>query len=240
MLKAFFLPLAILILLAANGQNKKSIEVSFIGRYDRHANYVSNFAGRAYNDTNKLYGTSYGANVSYRQKTSKSISISFGIGYYKLNVEKIRGSMPFNIPGIRTVRNIDYDDGMTNLLYSTSKYHYNNLAVTVGVNKTVSLRKRWYFDISAEGIGYYTFSQRYLLFDGPDKYSTRNSKPLEFGINVTAGILKEFNKFYIRPALLMPVYQRLKGDKVFFEDKKMNISKWFEGMGAAIRIGKYI
>jgi len=50
--------------------------------------------------------------------------------------------MPFNIPGTRTARNIDYDDRMTNLLYSTSEYHYNNVAVTIGVNKTVTLKDK--------------------------------------------------------------------------------------------------
>jgi hypothetical protein len=219
MSNVIFLPLAIVIFISANGQNKKSIEFSFVGRYDRHADYVSNFAGRVYNDSNKLYGTSYGVNIAYRQKINKSISASLGIGYYLLNVDKIRGSMPFNIPGTPTVRNINYDDGMTNLLYSTSKYHYNNLTVTVGVNKTMALRDQLYLDFSAEGIGYYAFSQRYLLFDGPNQYSTHNSKPLEFGMNVTVGILKEYMKFYIRPALIIPICQRLKGDKVFYEEE---------------------
>jgi hypothetical protein len=240
MLKVILLPFAILIFISANGQNKQSIEFSFIGRYDRHADYASNFAGRAYNDTNKLYGTSYGVNITYRQKINKSISASLGIGYYRLNVDKIRGSLPFNIPGTRTARNIDYDDGMTNLLYSTSKYHYDNLAVTVGASKIMALRDRLYLDFCVEGIGYFALSQHYLLLDGPDHYSTNNSKPLEFGANVTVGVLKEYKKFYIRPALLIPIYQNLKGDKVFFEDKNLNISKWFNGIGLTLRIGKYI
>jgi len=240
MLKVIFLPLAILIFISANGQNKKSIEFSFIGRYDRHADYVSNFAGRVYNDTNKLYGTSYGANISYRRKISNSISVSLGIGYYKLKVDKIKGSMPFNIPGTRTARSIDYNDTLINLLYSTSKYHYNNLALTFGVNKIVVLRESLSLDFGAELIGYYGISQCYLLFDGPNHYSTDNSKPLEFGANATIGVLKEYKKFYIRPALLIPIYQKLKGDKVFYEDRNMNISKWFNGMGLTLRIGKYI
>jgi len=232
--------LTILFFISASGQNKKSIEFSLIGRYDRHANYVSNFAGRVYNDTNKLYGMSYGTNITYRQKITKSISASLGVGYYRLGIDKIKGSMPFNSPGTRTARNIDYDDGMTNLLYSTSKYHYNNLAVTIGLSKTVQLKDRLYLDFGAEGIGYYSFSQRYRLFDGPKYYSTTNSKPLEFGCNATFGILKDYKQFYIRPALLVPIYQNLKGDKVFYEDRNMSISKWFNGVGLTLRIGKYL
>jgi hypothetical protein len=240
MLKGIFLPLAILLFIASSGQNKKSIEFSLIGRYDQHADYVSNFAGRAYNDTNKLYGMSYGATIVFRQKISKSFSASLGVGYYRLGIDKIKGSMPFNMPGTRTARSIDYDDGMTNLLYSTSKYHYNNLAVTVGLNKTTLLKDRLYFDFGAEGIGYYSVSQHYRLLDGKKYYSTSNSKPLEFGVNTTFGILKEYDKFYIRPALIVPVYQKLKGDNVFYENRKLNISKWFDGIGLTLRIGKYI
>jgi len=240
MLKAILLPLTVLFFISAIGQNKRSIEFSLIGRYDQHADYVSNFAGRVYNDTNKLYGKSYGANITYRKRITKSISASLGIGYYRLGVDKIKGSMPFNIPGTRTGRNIDYDDGMTNLLYSTSKYHYNNFALTVGLSKTALLRSRLYLDFGAEGIGYYSFSQRYQLLNGKKYYSTSNAKPWEYGVNVTIGILQEYKKFYIRPALLIPIYQNLKGDKVFYEDRNMNISKWVNGIGVSFRIGKYI
>ncbi len=238
--KALLLALTILSFFPSIGQKKKSFELSLIGRYDRHANYVSNFAGRSYDDTNKLYGMSYGASIAYRQKITKNISVSLGIGYYKLRVDKIKGSMPFNIPGTRTGRNIDYDDGTTNLLYSTSKYHYNNLAVTVGLSKAIQLNEKFYLEFGAEGMGYYSISQRYRLFDGNKYCSTNNKKPLELGANLIAGMLKEYKKFYIRPALIIPVYQNLKGDKVFFEDKNMNISKWFNGVGLALRVGKYI
>lgn len=237
---SLFILLTILNLITASAQNKRSIEFSLIGRYDNHADYTSNFAGRAYYDNNKLYGISYGINAAYRQRIYKNISVLLAIGYYRLGIDKIKGSMPFNMPGTRTARNIDYDDDSTNLLYSTSKYHYNNIAVTIGVNKTMALKERMYFDLGLEGIIYCTVSQRYQLFDGPHYYSTNNSKPLEFGINATAGVLKEYKKFYIRPALIIPIYQRLKGDRVFFEEKNMNISKWFKGVGLTLRIGKYI
>lgn len=240
MLKAALFFLSILFLTSSEGQKKRSIELSLIGRYDQHANYVSNYAGRSYNDTNKLYGISYGASIIYRKKFTKDISASLGVGYYKLAIDKIKGSMPFNTPGTRTARNIDYDDDMTSLLYSTSKYHYNNLAITVGLNKTAALKERLYFDFGAEGIMYYSLSQRYQLFNGEKYYSTNNAKPLEFSVNITFGIMKEYKKFYLRPALLIPVYQNLKGDKVFYEDRNMNISKWFNGIGLTLRFGKYI
>lgn len=241
MLKPILLSVSFLFtILSVRAQTKRSIELSLIARHDRHADYVSNFAGRVYNDTSKLYGTSYGANISYRQKIKNRISAFIGAGYYRLGIDKIRGSMPFNAPGTRTARNIDYDDGITNLLYGTSKYNYNNLAVTVGLSKTVPLKDGLHLELGAEGIGYYSFSQRYELLNGKKYYSTHNTKPLEFGANATFGFLKEYPKFYIRPALLVPIYQNLKGDKVFYEGGNMNISKWFHGIGLTLRIGKYI
>jgi hypothetical protein len=222
------------------GQTRKSIEISLLGRYDRHGNYVSNFAGRVYNDTNKIYGFSYGINGIYRHKISKSYTVSFGVGYYKLKVDKIKGNLPFNIPGTRTGRNINYDDGFTNLLYGTEQYHYNNLAITIGLDKIFVTKNNLKFDIGAEVIGYKTISQKYRLGRGSQFYRTKNGKPLEFGANLTAGIIKEFKKIYLQPSLIIPVYQNLKGDKVFYEDPDMNISKWFNGIGLCLKVGKYL
>ena len=240
MLKTTLLSLTILVFIDAFGQSKKSIEISIVGRYDRHADYVSNFAGRVYNDTNKLYGISYGFNIGYRRQVSKTISAYLGFGYFKLGIDKIKGSMPFNILGVRTGRSINNeDDDSTKLGYSTSKYHYNNLAFTVGLSKSIFLKDNLKFEVGVEGIGYYNFSQGYKLMN-KYHYSTNNSKPIEFGVNASIGFFKEHNKFYFRPALLIPIYQNLKGDKVFFEDRNMNISKWFNGFGLTVRVGKYL
>ena len=239
MLKITLLSLTTLFFLDSFGQMKNSIEVSILGRYDQHANYVSNYGGRAYNDTNKLYGVSYGINIGFRQPVSKSIFTYFSVGYYKLRIDKIKGSMPFNIPGVRTSRSIiNVDDDSTNLGYGTNKYHYNNLSFTIGLSKVFPLKENLKFEVSGEGIGYYSFSQGYDLRGY--HYSTNNSKPLEFGVNTSIGLLKDYNKFYLRPALLIPIYQNLKGDIVFSEERNMNISKWFDGLGLIIRIGRYL
>jgi len=70
-------------------------------------------------------------------------------------------------------------------------------------------------------------------------YSPHNNQPLEFGANINAGFIKEYKKFYLRPSLIIPIYQNLKGDKVFRENQNMNISKWFNGIGVSLKIGKY-
>jgi hypothetical protein len=240
MLKLVSLLFILFICSTSFGQTKKSLEISFIGRYDRHANYVSNFAGRVYNDTNRLYGTSYGANGIFRRQITKTYSVYMGIGFYQLRVDKIRGPIPFNILATRTARNIDYDDGMTNLLYSTSQYHYNNVAITIGFDKEFLQKRTLRFDIAGEIIGYKTLAQKYRLMNGSKYYITHNNKPLELGININPGVIKEYTKFYLRPSLIIPIYQNLKGDKVFYEDGNMNISKWFNGIGLSLKIGKHL
>jgi hypothetical protein len=240
MIKLTLLIIAVLICTFSFGQTENSFELSVIGRYDKHGDYVSDFANRVYNDTNRIYGFSYGINGIFRQKILKSTFVYFGLGIYQLRIDKIRGPMPFNIPGTRTARNIDYNDEMTSLLYSTSQYHYNNLAITIGFDKEFPLSRNLKFDVAAEVIGYKSFSQKYRLMNGSKYYVTHNNKPLEFGINMNTGVTKEYKKFYLRPSLIIPIYQNLKGDKVFYEGQKMNISKWFNGMGLSLKIGKYL
>ncbi len=162
------------------GQTNKAIEISIIGRYDKQADYVSNFGGRVYNDTNRLYGISYGVSGIYRQKITKSNFVYFGLGYYQLRIDRIRGPLPFNIPGTRTARSIDYNDG-TDVLYGTPKYHYNDLAITIGFEQTFKTKKNFSIDVGTEIIGYKTVSQKYNIGNGSRYYGTKNSKPLELG-----------------------------------------------------------
>ena len=239
MKKIFVLLLIFFICSITYGQNKTSFEISIVGRYDVHGKYVSNFAGRTYNDTNKISGFSNGINGMVRRKIFKTFFLSFGVGYYKLMVDKIKGNLPFNIPGIRTGRNINYDDGSTNLFYSTTQYYYNNLAFTFAIDKEFLITKRFKFNAAAEVIGYKTFSQKYRLLRGSTFYKTTNNKPLEFGVNLNVGFVKEYKKFYLRPSFIVPIYQNLKGDSVFFENTKMNIDNWFSGNGFLLKIGKY-
>jgi ABC-type uncharacterized transport system permease subunit len=55
MMRLTFILLTVVICWTLFGQTKNDFEISLIGRYDKHANYVSNFAGRVYKDTNKFY-----------------------------------------------------------------------------------------------------------------------------------------------------------------------------------------
>jgi|GEM_PF-1648016 len=219
------------------GQDK-SFGVELITRYDRHANYETNYAGRVYNDHYKLWGTSFGANIFFK-KQIRQVYLNIAVGYYRLGIDKIEGTPPFNIPGVSTARNIDYTDG-TNLLYSTTQYHYNNFSLAIGLTKQFRLGKTTSLELGGDLVGYYSLSQKYRLFDGPKYYTTNNKKPWEYGVNLKIGLLKTLGRFYIEPTILIPIYQKLKGDRVFYEDPKMDIEKWFNGIGLSLTIGRHL
>lgn len=221
---------------------QSSIEITLLSRYDVHANYSSNYAGRAYDDTQRISGISYGINAGLRQPLARNLSGYVSIGYYRLSVDRIRGEMPFGAPGTRTARNIRYDDGVTNLLYSTQKYYYGNGAITAGVAYSNAGFGDLRYELGAEYVSYFGYAQRYDLgratMYAPRYYRTRNSRGFEYGINVTAGLVVEQGSWYIRPAIILPVYQRLNGDEVFYETEDVRITNWFSGMGLMVRVGR--
>lgn len=239
MQRPIFLFLALFLIHHSYGQKTKSFELSLIGRQDLHGDYVSNFAGRAYNDTQKISGLNYGINVLFRKKIYETYAVSIGLGYYRLKIDKIKGSMPFGLPGVRTVRSINYvADGIPDIGYGTSNYFYNNFAITIGLDKSIHVNENFTINISPEIIAYHSFSQNYELYQ-EKHWKTNNNKPLEFGMNLNLGILKEYKNFYLRPSIIVPIFQNIKGDIVFYEDPKMNISKWFSGVGLSFKLGKY-
>lgn len=217
-----------------------SIGIDVVTRYDRHAYYETNYAGRVYNEKYKLWGTSYGINVFYKKQLIQTFGFRVAAGYYRLGIDRMEGTLPFNIPGISTARNINYSDGATNLLYSTSKYHYNNVNLTLGLYKQFEIDTRTSLELEADFVGYYSIAQKYLLFDGPDIYKTRNKRSGEYGINLNIGLIRTFGQCYLEPALVIPIYQRLSGDRVFYEDPEKKIEKRFHGIGLAFTVGRFL
>ncbi len=91
----------------------------------------------------------------------------------------------------------------------------------------------------ADYLYYYTFSQKYLIptYQGNTYYQTNNNGSLGNGITVQSGFIKQMEKFYISPKIIVPVYQTLRTDRVFLEDTK-KFAKWFNGIGISVTIGK--
>jgi hypothetical protein len=220
-------------------QNKRALELSLLGRYDSHANYVTNFGGRTQNDTIQIYGASFGIGLQFHQVVAKNLMVYAGLGFYRLGVNKINTTQrPFS--GISHYRPIDYYDGTSRLLYGTNQYHYNNISYTVGAEWTFAVKPTHSKFISLEFVDYSTFSQRYNIPRNNATYGTSRTGQLGWGVNTSVGFQKQLGRIYIKPALLVPVYQRIKGDEVFTEKPDKQMNKWFSGVGLSIKIGKHL
>jgi hypothetical protein len=223
------------------GQGGKSFELDIIGRYDKQADYTTRYFGRSYTNDTRLWGKSYGFNFNFSQPIYKNLKFKIVIGYYRLGIDKIRQTTPFNT--IATGRNLDYQhpSGIA-LLFATNKYWYNNLSINGGFSYGKKLSKTLDFATGAD-FGYlYTFSQVYnVRYGGNIRYKTKNAKILGFGINSYTGVIikSTHGKYYINPKIIIPVYQKLNGDEVFGENDKINTSKWFNGVGVSVAVGKY-
>jgi hypothetical protein len=206
-----------------------------------HANYVTNFGGRAQNDTMRLYGASFGIGLQFHQVVAKNLALYAGVGFYRLEVDKIRATQrPFS--GESRSRIIDYTDGMTRFLYGTDQYHYNNISYTVGAEWTFAIKSTHSKFISLEFVDYSTFSQSYNIprNNTSTAYVTNRKGRLGWGVNTAVGFHKQFGSFYLKPALLIPIYQRIGGDEAFKENLNMNVSKWFNGVGLSIKVGRHL
>lgn len=241
MLKLFFSAVIMLFSTVLLAQNTKRIEFDLQLRYDKHADYTTRFFGRSFTDDIKLWGKSFGLNFNYFHPIHKRIFLKAGVGYYRLAIDKIRANSRFNI--IATGRNIDYNHPLgISLLFSTKKYYYNNVNLAVGLGYNKPLHKKMNFVADTDFTYYYTFSQLYQINYDNIRYKTSNGKTLGISVNTSLGVSYKFNndKSYISPRLVIPIYQQLSGDKVFGEDSNIKMTKWFNGIGLSIAIGKYL
>ena len=241
MSKSLLTILLLFICIAVFSQDKSALELSLAGRYDRHANYVTNFGGRTQSDTMQLYGMSYGLSLHYRRMFHNRFSIAVGAGYYRLGVSKINTTRsPFS--GIAHLRPLNYIDRSSpfqpSVLYATPAYYYNTLSFSLSIEKSIPLPKNLFLDVGIGVIKHYTFSQGYQV-PRKEMFSTQNKKWLGTGANVCLGLTRNFNSLYVKPAFIIPVYQKIKSDEVFLEDPKLRLTKWFGGVGLAITVGKY-
>lgn len=216
-------------------ESKNSIEISVLGRYDKHAEYDTRYDNRVRIDHTKLYGFSQGFNLSYRRKNKQGFYLKAGLGYYKLAIDKIRQTGFLNMT--INSRNIDFVPRRADKVqYSTSHYYYNTLQFSAGLEKDFSLRKDFNLVLGADYLHYYTFSQKYFIAD--TYYKPHNNGSLGNGVIAQAGFTKQSKEYYFGPKIIIPIYQKLKTDKLFLEDVPSMI-KWFNGVGISFTIGKY-
>ena len=225
----------------ANAQQRRSIELDIIGRYDKHADYTTRYYDRTYTNDTKLWGLSYGTNLKFLQPLTNRLKLKIGVGYYKLVIDKVRQSTRVNT--VAPARTIDYNHPTgIQPLFATSYYHYNNLALTGGLAYEGKVKKQWHYNVGGELSYLYTFSQLYIINYDNSKYRTHNGKTLGYGVNSYIGVIRRFqnDRYYINPKINIPIYQELGGDQVFGEDKNVKMDKWFNGGGVSFTLGKYL
>lgn len=215
----------------------KSIEVTLLARWDKHADYTSRYFNRSYTNDIQLVGLSYGLSAAYKYQPAKHLYTKAGLGYYQLRVDELRSTTPFGI--LASARNIDYTaPDSTQPMYSTGKYHYNTISFSVGLGTDYPLKQGLRITAGADFLYYYTFSQKYHM--SWDKiYKPAHARPLGIGVNARLGIQKQLRNIYLHPQVIAPIYQQIRGDKVFGEEESLRISKWFNGIGAGVSVGKY-
>ena len=240
MRKLLLIPVAFLYITISFGQKSHSLEFGITGQYDKHADYTTRFGNRSYTDDMELWGKSFGFHVNYKRSWNQYLNTKIGIGYYQLGIDKIRNLTRFN--SIVTGRNIDYQHPLgIQLLFSTSKYHYDNFHMSLGFFYQKDYYKKAAIIIGADFNGLYTFSQLYHINYDQIKYRTNHSRILGYSVNTYFGFEKKLNtrNYYLSPKILIPIYQNLRGDKAFEEDPELTMEKWLRGMGLTITIGKY-
>lgn len=232
-----FLPFSFI----ANGQTSKRLELSLFGRYDKHADYTSRFGSRTFTDDIKLWGKSYGFRFNYLYPVAKGFNVVAGAGFTQLGISKIRATNHRSRNA--TERIIDYTDPTgIKPAFNTDKYHYNNFSLSVGIQYEKSLGEGLALTVGADYTSLHTFSQVYHITFDDRYYKTKNAWTLGYGINSSIGVLKKIrsDKYYVNPRLIIPVYQQLNGDNAFLEAENIRMTKWGNGAGLFISIGKYL
>lgn len=240
MFRACFFSVVLFGATVAYGQQSGAFELDLIARYDKHADYTSRFFNRSYTNDTRLWGRSFGVNFNYVHAIDKHVHASIGIGYYNLRIDKIRQTTPFGITA--SGRNIDYQHPSgIQPLFSTNKYHYDNLNLTIGIDYTKPLRSNMGLVIGGNFTYLYSFSQLYHISYGNIQYRTNHGQTPGFVANMAFGVSYRFrkDKNYVSPKLIVPIYQQLRGDSVFGEDNSVKMLKWLNGAGLSFAVGRY-
>jgi hypothetical protein len=224
-------------------QSKKanSLELTFSGRKDKYADYVTRFGGVSYTNHLQLEGKGIGISFSYRHAITKNIFFSAGIGSYQMGIDKIWNMRQPSFTGEATSsRPIDYTNpDFTRIFHHTEKYHYNCITPGIGISVALPLSDTWAISTGTDVAYLFTFRQVYHI---GKEYTYRRDKLKSFGFywNASVGLKKVLGKFYIAPSLLLPIYQTWAKDDVFGENPHEKIDKWKDGLGLNISLGKYL
>lgn len=217
---------------------KQSLELTSQARREKQADYTTQFGTVSYQNALQLYGTSIGFDLGYRRSLNSGWFVKPSIGYYRFTVDKITNNrIPARPIDPTKYRPIDYRPDSTPLGYSTSKYHYNNIAFGFTFGKAFYLNKNLSLTSDLSFTYLSTFSQHYEVGNG---YTTTNNKSLGYLFDYRIGVQREVKDLFLTTNLILPLYKEWKQDKIFLENPNSKVNTWLGGYGLALTIGKYL
>lgn len=200
------------------------------------AEYSSRFGDVAYKSNLKLYATDVGFSINYKRKIYNNMFVKIGMGYQEFALNKIDNKTAYgNITISTNSRPINYPTALF-ILYSTTKYRYNNLLFHFAAEKQFRIFPSLFLFTTVDYFHAYTFSQKYYIPGAGTYYRSGNQGSFGDYFNLDFGISKEFRKLAIAAALLVPIYKNWKQDIVFKEDPTKTVSNWFSGVGISISV----
>jgi hypothetical protein len=235
-----FLHITLISLFVLNAKAQPRLEVTSTIRADEHGDYTTRYFSRSFTNDMTLKGISQGITVQYIQPVVKNIYCSFGVGYYRLAIQKIKSVGRF---GPTESRTIDYHhpNGIQPL-FNTKQYAYNNMDLTTGIMFQSREKNGRAISLGSNVHYYQTFSQKYHINWGNGiKHKTRDWRTLGYGVEAHLGLLQrlKYKPFYLHPKLIIPIYQQIRGDEIFGEPESMLIGNWLSGIGLSFTVGKF-
>ena len=212
------------------------IEINPYFRWDWYPKFIYSI-NSVNSNTVKIIGKSFGINASYKISLKNRFYLKTGIGYYKYSFNKIdQNNSLFGKSNERVIEDYIPPGNITpSLIFSTSKYWYNSIAVNIGIEKHVELKKNIKIVLGSDISSYFTFSQIYHItypYPNGDKYKPSKGRFFGNAAKINVGIQKQFKEITLGPTIILPVYDNWKQDKVFpQENNSKSRSKWWAGIG---------
>lgn len=223
--------------LPALAQRENSLAVSILGRWDQHADYRVLGPGSS-TQRFRLSGKGFGGSLRYGHPLSRQLKLTVGAGYHRLYVDEIR---MFAANWMAWTRPVLYPHPLGGTNLETEHYRYNNISFSAGFSWQKKIGEKWDLTAGAEAAWLYTFSQLYQLTYNFTEYRTGNGRTLGYGVNAYLGVARRIGRqgWYVQPQFLLPVYQRLHGDRVLLEEEHVKTSQVWGGSGGMLTVGRY-
>lgn len=217
-------------------QFRYAVELTPFIRWDNYPtfNYFPNPVNK---NAIKIKGESVGVNGAFKFRIQNSLFGKVGLGYYRYDFSQIENT---NNYGTSSVRRIDYPS-LFDPLFSTDKYWYDNIALSLGIEKYFFLSHGLQVNVGVSIANYYSYRQYYRVTVGPptgppnNDYTLHDNRYFGFSTLLQGGLTKQIGRVHLGPTVLLPVFDQWRKDQVFpTEENNQQRSKWSRGIGLGI------